>query len=529
MRITLSVITAARSLLVAVLLAPASAQITLPGTQPGEHGLTLETVEQCAVCHGQTASQRYDPLASWQTGLMSLASKDPVFRAALAVANQDIPGVGDFCLRCHAPRGFLSGRTKPADGSALEPDDLHGVSCATCHRLVDPRTPEAGWLTKTVPPGLGNGMMVFDPAYVMRGPYGDDPKLRMRPHQARQSPFVMSGHLCGTCHDVSNPTLAEDVKAQPPHTYGHIERTYSEWLLSDFAQQGRAGSCQACHYPAVAGGGYPSRFRENPKREPFAEHGAPGGSTWVQEAIWRLWDGRDMDRAALDRGQEKARRLLRSAAKLDVSFPQAGRARVRITNLAGHKLPTGYPEGRRMWLQTCVYDTEGKLIEERGRYGEKDDTIAGRPARYPTLLDPARTRVYECLPAISDAQAKKYGKEPGPSFFFVLNDLIAKDNRIPPKGFANAAFAERHCEPVAATYADGQHWDDVDLELPPGAARVEVRLLYQSVSAEYVKFLVEENRSDEWGRRLYDVWTKTDFCPPEVIAEATAAVEKPGS
>jgi len=40
-------------------------------------------------------------------GIMSLSAKDPIFRAALAVANQDIKGIGEFCLRCHAPRAWL--------------------------------------------------------------------------------------------------------------------------------------------------------------------------------------------------------------------------------------------------------------------------------------------------------------------------------------------------------------------------------------------------------------------------------------
>jgi hypothetical protein len=142
----------------------------------------------------------------------------------------------------------------------------------------------------------------------------------------------------------------------------------------------------------------------------------------------------------------------------------------------------------------------------------------------PTLLDPQRTRVYESLPGISDEQAARYGKTPGKSFHFVLNDVILKDNRIPPEGFTNAAFAERLCAPVGATYADGQHWDDFKFPLPAGTATVVTRLMYQSVSWEYIRFLAEENRTDDWGRRLLEAWEQTGRCPPEVIAEAVAHV-----
>ena len=502
----------------------AQAQVFLPGSQPGAAEIKLDTPDACARCHSETASGRLDPYSSWQTSVMSLATRDPVFRAAMTIANQDIPGIGEFCLRCHTPRGFFEGHLSPPDASALTPDDLHGVTCALCHRLVDPRSDEATWLTKSVPPGLGNAMMVVDPANVMRGPYADNARVTMRPHQVRKSPFLSSGDVCGTCHDVSNPAQASDVNTQPPHTYGHVERTYSEWKLSDFAKRGKAGSCQSCHYPAVAGGGYPTGFRQNPKREYFVEHGPVGGSTWIQDAIWRVWKGEGLDREALERGKQKARSFLQTAATLDLTFLKPGEARLRITNQTGHKLPTGYPEGRRMWVNVRFLDQAGKLLHEIGRYGEKDDTISGKAVKLPTLLDPEETRVYECLPAISAAQAKKFGKSPGPSFFFVINDIIAKDNRIPPEGFSHEAFAERQCEPVGATYADGQHWDDIDLELPAGTARVEARLMYQSVSAEYVKFFAEEDKTSDWGRRVYEAWEQTGRCPPEIIAQISRPI-----
>ena len=45
--------------------------------------------------------------------------------------------------------------------------------------------------------------------------------------------------------------------------------------------------------------------------------------------------------------------------------------------------------------------------------------------------------------------------------------------------------------------------------------------MYQSVSWEYLKFLVEEDRTDDWGKRLYETWTRTGRCAPEPIAETT--------
>lgn len=358
--------------------------------------------------------------------------------------------------------------------------------------------------------------MVSDPSNTVRGPYGDG--TGAMPHKTKKSPFHASSNLCGVCHDISNPLYARDIKTQPPYSFGHIERTYSEWLLSDYSKRGNKGSCQSCHYEAVKGGGQASRFA-SPHRDHFVWHGPVGGSTWVQDATWLLWKGKDMNRKALDMGKKRAKLLLKKAASLELNFTKPGKARLRITNLAGHKLPSGYPEGRRMWVNIQFLSAEGKIIKELGRYGETESTIFGKSVIVPTLLDPEDTRVYECVPAMSEAQAKKYGKKPGKLFHFVLNDIIAKDNRIPPEGFKNSTFKEHLSEPIGAVYADGQYWDDIELKLPAGCEKVVARLMYQSVSWEYMKFLAEENRTDDWGKRLYEAWSQTGKCAPEVIAQ----------
>jgi len=294
--------------------------------------------------------------------------------------------------------------------------------------------------------------------------------------------------------------------------------------LSSYAKMGRKGSCQSCHYKRVEGGGQASKFGDS-HRDYFVQHGPVGGSTWVQEVTWRLWGGKDMNHQSLRMGQRRAKELLATAAKLDLSFFEGmARGKLRITNLTGHKLPSGYPEGRRMWVNLRFYDRAGKLLKETGKYGNKKETLFSKSVTVPTLLDEHEARVYESVPGISEATAKKFGKKAGPSFHFVLNDVITKDNRIPPKGFSNSRFAEHLSAPVGATYADGQYWDDVEFELPEKCAKVTARLMYQSVSWEYIKFLAEENRTDEWGKKLYEAWEKTGRCEPTVMAEVSGDV-----
>ncbi len=41
---------------------------------------------------------------------------------------------------------------------------------------------------------------------------------------------------------------------------------------------------------------------------------------------------------------------------------------VRLTNETGHKLPSGYPEGRRTWVNVKAFDSNGSLVYESGAY-----------------------------------------------------------------------------------------------------------------------------------------------------------------
>ena len=94
------------------------------GTQPEIGGGTFTptlTSQNCRLCHEvyNPPSQEYPIYSRWEGSLMANAARDPLFRAALVIANQDAAFAGDICLRCHTPGGWLEGRSTPTDGSAL--------------------------------------------------------------------------------------------------------------------------------------------------------------------------------------------------------------------------------------------------------------------------------------------------------------------------------------------------------------------------------------------------------------------------
>lgn len=85
---------------------------------------------------------------------MAQARRDPLFWAALDVANNDIPGVGDCCLRWHVTKACLEDRisnTSP-DGCSMQGKldelgkDFDGAECHLCHRMMENPSPPSGEL-----------------------------------------------------------------------------------------------------------------------------------------------------------------------------------------------------------------------------------------------------------------------------------------------------------------------------------------------------------------------------------------------
>jgi hypothetical protein len=176
-----------------------------------------------------------------------------------------------------------------------------------------------------------------------------------------------------------------------------------------------------------------------------------------------------------------------------------------VTNHAGHKLPTGYPEGRQMWLNVRAYGPAGGLLYESGAY----DAITGQLQRDPDA------RVYEAKQGLTPELATLLGRAPGATFHFVLNNTVVKDNRIPPRGYEQAAFDRPGLRPIGATYADGQHWDGATYTLPLQTRWIEVRLYYQTASREYVEFLAANGGAD--GQTLSSLWASRKS-PPQLMA-----------
>jgi hypothetical protein len=222
-----------------------------------------------------------------------------------------------------------------------------------------------------------------------------------------------------------------------------------------------------------------------------------------------MWPG-EVDAAQLLAAKLRAISMLQLAATL-TGTPEDFGLTVRVTNETAHRLPSGYPEGRRIWLHVRAVDASGAEVFESGRW----DPATG------ALEEDAQLKVYETHPGLSPDHAGLLGLPPGPSFHFVLNDTVYFDNRIPPRGFTNAAFELIQSPPVGATYADGQFWDDTAYFLPATAETAHVTLYYQTTTKEYVEFLRDANVTNSAGDDLYTAWLAAGKAAPVEMASLT--------
>ena len=453
--------------------------------------------------------------------MMTNGVRDPLFRAALVIANKDANYGGDLCIRCHSPNAWLNNRSAIARRSHFDrraADQCRGFARHLLHSLPS-HGADDGHAGRSA--GRCGGTR-----RAHRAVYARQRRLHRRPQrcapgplqhrQLRRTPwhnraFCASAEQCGTCHDIDNPLLTFDAGSgqfvlnalNTPAAAGDrlfpLDRSYSEWKFSTFGSSGVSGLdypglkrstgtvsgpitvCQDCHMPLVSSpiaGGGPTRT--------VGKHQWVGANVNWQDGITQVWDPVALDTRfdATQTANNKALGvdLLSRAAQLDAAIVN-GQLEVKITNNSGHKLPTGYAEGRRLWIE--IYELRGSTpVFTSG-------LMAGVVG---PLIDDPYLKKYEIKLGLSDAHAQNIGRPElaGEGFHIMLNNKVFKDNRIPPRGFSNAAFATRDMQPVGATYADGQYWDTTYYPIHPEADSISVRLMYQTASSEYLDFLASE-------------------------------------
>jgi hypothetical protein len=113
-------------------------------------------------------------------------------------------------------------------------------------------------------------------------------------------------------------------------------------------------------------------------------HEFAGGNYWMPRVL--IKENPELGyHDSYEKSAKNAEAKLRTAAELTLQAPSRAAPgekvsiRVRVENKTGHKLPTGYPEGRRMWLEVEVDDETGAPIFHSGVYDRATATRASDP------------------------------------------------------------------------------------------------------------------------------------------------------
>ncbi len=470
---------------------------------PGEWFLSSFS---CRGCHGHdtTGQANIDEngndvnlVSHWESSMMALASKDPLWRAKVSqeiLVNPAHEGpLQDKCTSCHAPSGrynhvYHGNQYYRLSDILTDTLGLDGVNCVSCHAI-----------DSTVGTTF-SGIIPYDTTRHIYGPFtlpevgpmqlyeGYTPTFSTHMDQSRQ---------CSSCHTL----ITETADLNGNLTGGEFieQATYHEYLNSSFPANNI--KCQTCHMPqltdpvVIANG-----FIALQPRFPFNQHVFAGANSFMLKLIKnnKTSLGVDVEDGRFDSTiQATEANLMLNSVEMTVSFDSAasdtGFFRVHLQNKVGHKFPSGYPS-RRAVLQFVVVDAIGDTIFKSGTFTPDARVVGENPAfetHHDFISNSDIPQIYEIV--MGDVNS---------NFTSLLERaaVLLKDNRLPPLGFTTQhnvydtvqisadALADPDFNKAGITEGTGS--DEVHYHVPMqsvnGAIKVYARLFYQSVPPKWL-------------------------------------------
>ncbi|MEZ4739486.1 MAG: multiheme c-type cytochrome [Flavobacteriales bacterium] len=414
------------------------------GACNGCHG--LDDIPPVFANHDNQGSD-VNPVDRWRSSMMGNSAKDPFWRAKVShevAVNPDHQAVlEDKCTSCHAPMArydkFLTdgGHYSIAE---LENDPLalDGVSCLACHM----QGPDSIGL-------LFSGELRFDTNSVVYGPY-DAKNLFGAPMESfvgytpQYGQHVNDAGLCAGCHTLITETA--DLDGNLTGDEFVEQATYHEWLNSifnpDIDPEGGV-TCQGCHMPRiddaiVISAQYDFLNAPEYRRSPYGLHNLVGGNTFMLNLLKNNNEALGLSASTVhfDSTIDRTLRLLQqntllletevTSRTMDTAFIS-----VDLTNLAGHKFPSGYPS-RRAFVELVVENAAGDTLFRSGGWDETYEVIghdADWEPHYDVIRQESQAQIYEMV--MGDVNGNKTT---------VLERAMSplKDNRLTPLGFTTS-------------------------------------------------------------------------------------------
>jgi len=400
----------------------------------------------CVLCHAasETANvtstgEDVSPPSTWRSAMMANAARDPFWQAQVVSESMDLPGIKDIvqdkCTNCHMPMGHetamqLGDPHFTLDEGKADGLSMDGVSCTLCHQVEDENFGK--------PESFSGGYEIAEQR-VTYGPYDNpliQPMQNISGYTAVFSPHMEQSEHCATCHTLFTPY----VDAQGQIVGEFPEQTpYLEWKESDYPSLGK--SCQHCHMPSLRESIKISSLPMNaPARTPYFQHHFVGGNTFMLGVIKA--HATDIGATALDEHFDNS--IARTRAQLQNKTVQLSgeatlsgsdlTAAVRVENHVGHKFPSGFPS-RRAWLHITVKDASQQTVFETGDWDSEGRILAhdtGIERHYTGITSEDQVQIYEAVLGNTDDEVTAR---------LLRAAKYLKDNRLPPAGFSDAAFA----------------------------------------------------------------------------------------
>jgi len=471
---------------------------------------------KCMGCHGN------DPLDfanmtmegidvnqtdNWRATMMANSAKDPFWRAKVAhevaVNPEHQLELEDKCLSCHAPQGkfasLYDGNPHYTFAEMLNDSiALDGVACGACHQ----QQPELAGIDFS-------GVLHYNPDTAW-GPLfniadGDFPLFAPAMTsfvgiEPVGHPKVSQSEYCAGCHTLQTNTV--DLSGNFTGGLFVEQATYHEWLNSSYNNDELLQQeCQGCHMPRldesiVIASGYAFL----PGREPFGQHWLVGGNTFMLELMKNRIEelGIAATTEQYDVVIDRTLNLLQNeTAMLDLTEGEidgdTARYSLKLSNLAGHKFPSGYPS-RRAYIEFVVTDENGEEIFHSGKlmpnYEVQGQNADWEPHYDIISNDVEEVQIYELvLGDVNDNVTTVLERA----------DHAIKDNRLVPVGFTTSHSAYDTTLIVGGAETDpnfnffngneGSGTDEIRYHVPvlgvDGAITVTARLMYQSLPPKW--------------------------------------------
>ncbi len=518
----------------------------------------FKTSGTCSGCHGydptgfamhtQESGTDVNVVDDWRSTMMANSARDPFWRAKVSHEGLVNPAhqaaLEDKCTSCHAPAGrqdkHMLGHG-PYSIAELEQDPLglDGVSCVPCHI----QSADSSGL-------LFSGNLKFDtldrPLY---GPYADadifgSPMSAFVGYTPKYGAHVTEGGLCAGCHTLVTETA--DLSGVP--TGGHFveQATYHEWLNSKFNPEEHPAegiSCQGCHVPRIEDGVVLSaNYIFLQPKSPFGLHQFAGANTFMLSMLRNNIDelGLTADTTQFDSTISRTERMLRNGLLVDVHMADRDAdtafVDVKLTNLAGHKFPSGYP-ARRAWVELLLTNAANDTLYRNGAWDSSYEVV-GHDAQWEPHHDVITTadqvQIYEMV--MGDVNGDK-------TTVLERADVKLKDNRLVPELFSTSHYTydTSYIANVGAGDVDfnkddmgveGSGSDIVHYHVPMngfiGLVNVHARVWYQSSPPKWMEEMFAFNSTEiDLFRNKYLSADNTPFLVQEdTLSDLSVAVDE---